>query len=89
MTFLLAVTLAVTLTGCGLLGSLDYAQLTQEQIMQAVKDKSFTSACTVVNSPWGKGINSMLNLDNKVLPANSVIKIDDACKVEITTGAAK
>lgn len=71
--------------GCG--SALPYQGMSAEQITAAVKDKNLTAWCSVVNSPYGKGILQVLNLDRQVVPAGSTVKVDDACKVEITTGA--
>ena len=77
------------LSGCGGLGGMYSEKMTADQIAQAVKDKNLTMACIIANTPYGKGMHIFLNLDKLVLPPNSSVKNDDACKFEITTGGAK
>ena len=80
-----ALVLSTTLTGCaGMMNP--YVDLSPEQISAAVKDKNLTAWCLVLNSPYGRGITSILNLDKAVLPAGSSISVDEQCKIFVTTG---
>jgi uncharacterized protein YceK len=88
MRSLLLLTLVFTITGCASLMN-PYVDMTAEQIAAAVKDKNLTAWCLVLNTPYGRGITSILNLDKAVLPPGSAVLIDNECKVSITTGGPK
>ena len=79
---------SLLLTGCASMMN-PYKDMTAEQISAAVKDKNLTAWCIVLNTPYGRGITSILNLDKKVLPSGSAVSIDEQCKVSVTTGGAK
>ncbi len=77
--------LLLLLNGCGVYTS----QMTPEQIAEMVKDKNLNLFCLVANTPYGKGTTTVLNLDRAILPPNSTVKVDDACKLEVLTGPPK
>ena len=86
--FLLSIFLVFLLTGCATLAN-PYKDMSAEQIAAAVKDKNLTAWCIVANTPYGKAIVSILNLDKQVLPPGSVVTVDDACKIGVSTGPVK
>lgn len=82
---LIGLVLALLLTGCASMMN-PYVDMSPEQISAAVKDKNLTAWCLVLNTPYGRGITSILNLDKAVLPAGSSISVDEQCKILVTTG---
>ena len=76
------------LTGCTSMMN-PYVGMTADQISAAIKDKNLTAWCIVLNTPYGRGITSILNLDKQVLPTGSAVSIDEQCKVSVTAGGAK
>ena len=85
---IMALLFALTLTGCAMMTN-PYKDMSADQIAAAVKDKNLTAWCFIVNTPYGKAIVSILNLDKQVLPPGSAVTMDDACKISVTTGPAK
>ena len=78
--------LAVTLTGCA--ASAGYRNMTPEQIREAVKDKSATVNCVVLNTPYGRGVDVFMSVDRSVLASGS-IKVSDQCQTEFTSEPVK
>jgi hypothetical protein len=66
----------------------DYKSMSPEQIHELVKDRSMAANCLTVNSPYGRGINTYMAIDAKVLQAGGSISINDQCQVIFQNGGA-
>lgn len=75
-----------SLTGCAAF-PIDYASMTAEQIRAAVSDKNANVGCSTVNSPYGRGVVTLLTLDKGAMP-NGKVTVDDQCKVTIENSVA-
>lgn len=82
----LLVLVAVVLSGCAAF-PVDYQKMTAEQIRAAVSDKNANVGCSTVNSPYGRGVVTMVTLDRGTMP-NGKVTVDDQCKVTIENQAA-
>ena len=57
-----------------------------DQINAAIADKDAAATCTVVNSPWGKGITTWINVNANIV-RNGGLKIAADCSVDFTNAA--
>lgn len=76
-----ALLLIVVLSGCSSMG---YQGMSAEQIAATAKMKDANVNCTVVNSPWGKGINVFVNIDKGVIGGGSLIVGQDCGNIQFT-----
>lgn len=71
--------LALLLAGCqsaGLQG------MSAEQITATARMKDANVNCIIINSPWGRGVTTFVNLDKGVVPSGG-ITVDNECKITI------
>jgi hypothetical protein len=74
--------LALLLTGC----TMAMAQMSPEQMEQMAKVKDAHAGCTVLNTPYGRGVLVWANADRGVL---GKVTIETDCKVTIEGPAPK
>lgn len=63
------------------------SSMSAEQLTALAKDKSAGVTCQEAVGPWGRGRNTVVNVDKASIPSGTVT-VDAECKVTITTGAA-
>lgn len=73
--------LLIFLAGCGSMG---YQGMSAEQIAATAKMKDANINCTVVNSPWGRGINVFVNVDRGVVQNGAVVVGQDCGNIQFT-----
>lgn len=78
--FIVVVAFAL-LAGCA--GAPGYQGMTAEQIAALAKMKDANVACTIVNTPWGRGVATFMNVDRGVI-AKGAVTVDGDCKVTVT-----
>lgn len=77
---------ALALGGCaGVNMPFNMDKMTPEQIAAFAKIKEANMGCLVVNSPYGRGVGTFVNLDKNVLPPGASVSIDEQCKVTINS----
>jgi hypothetical protein len=80
--FVCALLVVLFMTGCATLPA-DPASMSADQIKALALDKNASVACTVINSPYGRGVATFVNLDRAVI-AHGTVSVDAECKVTIT-----
>jgi hypothetical protein len=78
----LAVVLMMLLPGCMTLPA-DPAKMSAEQLTAWAKDRNANIACTVINSPYGRGVATYVVLDKGIV-INGNVTVDGECKVSVS-----
>lgn len=73
----------LAISGCASYVPADPAKMSADQIAAYSKDKAAVVSCTVVNSPYGRGVLTFIQLDKGTIPPGSVTA-DDQCKVTVS-----
>ena len=79
--------LLIALTGCAQIPA-DPSRMSADQIREWVKDRSAGVQCVIVNSPWGKGVITTVNLDKSVV-FDGAVTVTNECVVTITNDSRK
>ncbi len=79
--------LLLALTGCAQLPG-DPTHMSPEQLREYAKDKNASVQCVIVNSPWGRGVITSVNLDKTVL-FEGAVTVTNECVVSITNDSRK
>jgi hypothetical protein len=73
---------AALLTACAATTPADPTKMTPEQLKALASDRSATASCSIVNSPWGRGTVTYVQLDRATVPAGEV-SIGPDCVVTV------
>lgn len=77
-----ALALVAAFAGCASVPA-DPSKMSAEQLKEWVRDKNANMACTVVNSPYGRGVMTYVVLDKAVIVDGS-LTMDNECRISIT-----
>jgi hypothetical protein len=70
------------LTACAATTPADPTKMSAEQLKALAADRSATASCSIVNSPWGRGTVTYVQLDRATVPAGEV-SIGPDCTVTV------
>lgn len=78
----LAIAACAALTACAGTIPADPTKMSAEQLRALAADRSATASCSIVNSPWGRGTVTYVQLDRATVPAGEV-SIGPDCVVTV------
>lgn len=73
---------AGAIAGCTTTTPADPTKMSPEQLKALAADRSATASCSIVNSPWGRGTVTYVQLDRATVPAGEV-SIGPDCVVTV------
>ena len=79
---ILATVVGAALAACTTTTPADPTKMSPEQLRALAADRSATASCSIVNSPWGRGTVTYVQLDRATVPAGEV-SIGPDCVVTV------